>query len=53
MIVDGPGYGYVVAPVKLKEAWKKMIFKYLGHAVRLNMIVFVVNGHIGLKSNDM
>jgi GTP-binding protein len=53
MIVDTPGYGYVFAPVKLKEKWSKMMFKYLGYGVRINMIVLLVNGHIGLKQNDL
>ena len=52
MIVDSPGYGYVVAPIKLKEKWRKMVYKYLGFGVRINMIVLCVNGHIGLKRND-
>ncbi len=29
------------------------MFKYLGHAVRLNLILLCVNGNIGLKSNDL
>jgi GTP-binding protein len=53
MIVDSPGYGYVQAPVVLKEKWKQMLYKYLGHGVRINMILFLVNGHIGLKSADI
>lgn len=53
MIVDTPGYGYVYAPIALKEKWRKMTFKYLGFGVRVNMILFLVNGHIGLKQNDL
>lgn len=53
MIVDTPGYGYVFAPIHLKEKWRKMVFKYLGFGVRINMILFCVNGHIGLKQNDL
>ena len=29
------------------------MFKYLGHAVRLNLILLCVNAHIGLKANDI
>jgi len=53
MIVDSPGYGYVQAPVSLKEKWKKMMYKYLGHGVRINLILVLVNGHIGLKGSDI
>lgn len=53
MLVDTPGYGYVFAPIHLKEKWRKMVFKYLGFGVRINMILLLVNGHIGLKANDL
>jgi GTP-binding protein len=53
MIVDTPGYGFIYAPVKLKEKWRKMLFKYLGFGVRINHILFCVNGHIGLKNSDI
>ena len=53
MIVDSPGYGYVHAPVALKEKWLKMMFKYIGHGVRINLILLLVNGHIGLKNTDI
>ena len=53
MLIDSPGYGYVFAPVHLKKKWKKMMFKYLGFGVRLNLIIMCVNSHIGLKSNDI
>lgn len=53
IIVDTPGYGYIKAPVKFKEIWKKMLFKYLGFGVRINLILFCVNGHIGFKNSDI
>jgi GTP-binding protein len=53
MIVDTPGYGYIFAPISYKEKWKKMVFKYLGFGVRVNLIVFLVNAHIGLKNSDI
>lgn len=53
MIVDTPGYGYMFAPLHLKQKWRKMLFKYLGFGVRINMIVLCVNGTIGLKKNDL
>ncbi|CDW75696.1 gtp-binding protein [Stylonychia lemnae] len=53
IIVDTPGYGFVVAPIHLKEKWRKMVFKYLGFGVRINMIMLLVNGKFGLKSNDI
>jgi len=51
-VVDSPGYGYVFAPLKLKEKWRQMVFKYLGFGVRINLIILCINGHIGLKEND-
>jgi GTP-binding protein EngB required for normal cell division len=30
-----------------------MVFKYLGYGVRVNLILLCVNGHIGLKENDL
>lgn len=53
MIVDSPGYGYVYAPIKLKEKWLKMMYKYLGFGVRINLILFCVNAHIGLQNKDI
>jgi GTP-binding protein EngB required for normal cell division len=53
ILIDSPGYGYVFAPLKLKKKWKQMMFKYLGHSVRLNLIILCINGHIGLKQNDI
>ncbi|TNV77125.1 hypothetical protein FGO68_gene9294 [Halteria grandinella] len=52
-IVDSPGYGYVFAPVNIKKKWQKMVYKYLGYGVRLNLIILCINGHIGLKQNDL
>ena len=52
MIIDSPGYGYVFAPIALKKKWRNMMMKYLGYGVRLNLILLLVNTHIGLKSND-
>lgn len=53
MVVDTPGYGFVVAPVHLKEKWRKMVFKYLGFGVRINLILLLVNANQGLKANDI
>ena len=43
-VVDTPGYGYAVAPAKLRTKWKPMMFKYLGFGVRINLILMLVNG---------
>lgn len=53
MIVDTPGYGYMFAPLHLQQKWRKMLFKYLGFGVRINMIVLCVNAHLGLKKLDL
>jgi len=53
MLVDTPGYGYIEAPEHLKAKWRKMVFKYLGFGVRVNMVLLLVNGHLGLKQSDL
>ncbi len=53
MLIDSPGYGYVFAPLSLKKKWRQVMFKYLGHAVRLNLIILCVNAHQGLKQTDI
>ena len=53
MVVDTPGYGYIAAPEHLKAKWRNMLFKYLGHGVRVNLLLLLVNAHLGLRASDM
>ena len=52
MVIDSPGYGYTHAPVKVKNQWKKLMQMYLSHAVRLRLVVMLVDSKIGLKGSD-
>jgi GTP-binding protein len=50
--IDAPGFGYVDGPVILKRKFKYLIYTYLNYAVRLNQIVYLVNGQVGLDASD-
>ena len=52
MLIDSPGYGYTYVPVKVKNQWKKMMTMYLSHAVRLNLVLMLVDSKVGLKTSD-
>ena len=52
MVIDSPGYGYTSVPVKVKNQFKKVMAMYLSHAVRLNLILMLVDAQNGLKSSD-
>ena len=53
MVIDSPGYGYTYAPVKVKEQWKKMMSMYLSHAVRLSLVVMLIDAKVGIKTCDV
>lgn len=52
MVIDSPGYGYTYVPVRVKNQFKKVMAMYLSHAVRLNLVVMLVDAKTGLKSSD-
>ena len=52
MVIDSPGYGYTYVPVRVKNQFKKVMALYLSHAVRLNLVVMLVDAKTGLKSSD-
>jgi len=52
MIIDSPGYGYTYAPRKVRDQWSKMMVGYLSHAVRLNLVILLINADLGLKTCD-
>ena len=53
MLIDSPGYGYTYVPVKVKKQFKKLMQMYLSHAVRLSLVVMLVDAKSGLKSSDI
>ena len=42
-IVDTPGYGYSYVPIKVKNEFKRLVNGYLSHAVRLSLVLVLVN----------
>lgn len=53
ILVDSPGYGFVRAPLKVKKMFRKMIFRHVAYTKTLMKIFILINGHIGLKPNDI
>jgi len=51
-IIDAPGFGYVDGPILLKKKFKYLIYSYLNYAIRLKVIVYLVNGEYGINEND-
>ena len=52
MLIDSPGYGYTYVPVRVKNQFRKLMTMYLSHAVRLNLVLMLVDSKTGLKSSD-
>ena len=52
MLIDSPGYGYTYVPVRVKNQFRKLMTMYLSHAVRLNLVLMLVDAKTGLKSSD-
>jgi GTP-binding protein len=52
-IIDSPGFGYVNGPVILRKKFKYLIYSYINFGVRLNMILYLINGEYGIKNVDM
>ena len=52
MLIDSPGYGHTYVPVKVKNQFKKLMTMYLSHAVRLNLVLMLVDARTGLKTSD-
>ena len=51
-LIDSPGYGYTSVPVKVKNQFKKVMTMYLSHAVRLNLVLMLVDAKTGLRTSD-
>lgn len=52
ILIDAPGFGWVEGPVVLKRKFKYLIYTYLNYAVRLQQIVYLLNGEYGMTSMD-
>ena len=51
--VDLPGYGYAARPAKEREAWGKMINRYLTNRENLRAIILIVDMRIGPTKDDL
>lgn len=51
-IVDLPGYGFAVAPIKEKNAWQNMIAYYISGRSSLKAVFVLVDAHIGVTNLD-
>lgn len=52
ILIDAPGFGYVQGPVLLRRKFKYLIYTYLNYAVRLNQIIYLINGEYGMQNID-
>lgn len=51
--IDAPGYGYVSGPRILKTKFDYLINTYLHHAIRLKLIVYLINGSYSIQKLDL
>lgn len=52
-LVDLPGYGYAKSSKAQKKEWQKAIESYLLNSPNLRMLLVLVDGKVGAKSNDV
>jgi GTP-binding protein len=52
-LVDCPGYGYAGVPVRVREAWQRMVDSYLLEREPLTMVAVLVDGEIGPTKLDV
>ena len=51
-LVDMPGYGYAKAPIKVVEAWKRLVRDYLRGRVVLKRTLVLIDSRHGVKDVD-
>ena len=51
-LVDMPGYGYAKAPLKVVEAWKRLVRDYLRGRVVLKRTLVLIDSRHGVKDVD-
>jgi GTP-binding protein len=52
-LIDAPGFGFVDGPIVLRRKFKYLIYTYINYAVRLNHIIYLINGEHGLQKVDI
>ncbi|MFM5931301.1 MAG: ribosome biogenesis GTP-binding protein YihA/YsxC [Novosphingobium sp.] len=51
-LVDMPGYGYAKAPLKVVDAWKRLVRDYLRGRVELKRTLVLIDARHGVKDVD-
>ena len=51
-LVDLPGYGFAEAPVKVVEAWQRLLRDYLAGRSNLRRVFLLIDSRRGVKAND-
>ena len=51
-LVDMPGYGFAKAPLKVVEAWKRLVRDYLRGRVELKRALVLIDSRHGVKDVD-
>lgn len=51
-LVDMPGYGFAKAPLKVVEAWKRLVRDYLRGRVELKRTLVLIDSRHGVKDVD-
>jgi len=51
-LVDMPGYGYAKAPLRVVEAWKRLVRDFLGGRVVLKRTLVLIDARHGIKEVD-
>lgn len=51
-LVDMPGYGYAKAPLKVVDAWKRLVRDYLRGRVELKRTLVLIDSRHGVKDVD-
>jgi len=52
-IIDSPGYGHSYLSKKMKNDLRKLVNGYLSHAVRLKLVLVLVDARFGLRGSDI
>ena len=53
VVVDMPGYGYAVAPRKVKRDWQGLMFNYLRGRPNLRRVLLLLDARVEFKPADL
>ena len=52
-LVDTPGYGYAKVPIKVKEAWKKLMENFVANQDNLSLAIQLIDSKIPPQALDL